>query len=111
MLLLLHEKFSSGNDEIMRYALSRTSICYRKLRLTFSFAADFYMLFYAVLSVIPYIFNRDVITCRRIKGNFVLSIDICLAVGRPHNIPFFLLFYLATFTHDYDKDIDRVYQF
>jgi hypothetical protein len=116
LFLLLREKIGAGSTNLSNESVSVVqkhvnSISCKKLRWSFSHHIDLCMLYYALLSITPYISNKDRLTCRRFNDNFLVSVDVCFDNDILHNIPFHVLFYLSSFTHDVEKDIDLIYQF
>jgi hypothetical protein len=82
-----------------------------KLRFSISLTIDLCMLYFAVMSIYPYLSKSDNIICRRFNDSFSLSANIELSREFICNIPFHLLFYLATITHDSEKNINLVYEY
>lgn len=112
-LLLLNEKknvlhSNNNTDLFVRYLNNNV---YNKLRWSFHFTNDFFMLHYALISIFSYLSKADNVTCRLLNGNYSVLVDVVSGYRMLHNVPFHFFFYLATFTRDMEKDIDLVYQY
>jgi hypothetical protein len=81
------------------------------LCLSFSISTDWSMLYYALVSIFPYLSKSDTITCRRYNSNFSVLVNIALDSYKLSNRQFYMLFYMCTLTYDAETDMDCVYQF
>jgi hypothetical protein len=101
---LLQEKISAGyfNSPLTSKLLKSLIKCVQSARLRFSvsFSSDVNMLYFALLSMSPYLSTKDSIKCRRFSTYYSLLIDIAINDSVIYNMYFFFHFYLASFIKD-----------